>query len=95
VAQEEAVNAVAKFLYKPFGILVSLFGGMLAGALFKKAWKLVTKEDDAPDAMDEDRSWRQILAASAVQGAVFALTKAVLHRSGAKGVRRLTGTWPG
>jgi len=29
-----------------------------------------------------------------LQGAIFAVTKAAVHRSGAIGVRKLTGVWP-
>jgi hypothetical protein len=85
---------MVKILYKPLAILFGVLSGMIAGALFKQAWKLLTGEEDAPDATDEDREWRQILPAAAVQGAVFAVVKAVLHRGSAKGLRKVTGTWP-
>ncbi|MFE7187149.1 DUF4235 domain-containing protein [Streptomyces erythrochromogenes] len=32
---------------------------------------------------------------AAIQGAIFAVVKASVDRSGAVAVRRLTGTWPG
>jgi predicted metal-dependent enzyme (double-stranded beta helix superfamily) len=82
-------------LYKPFTLVVTLTSGMLAGAVFQKVWKLAAHEDDAPDATDEDRAWAEILIASALQGALLGLTRAVLNRGGAKGVRKLTGAWPG
>ncbi|MFD5918027.1 DUF4235 domain-containing protein [Kitasatospora sp. NPDC058201] len=81
-------------LYKPFGLLAGALGGVLAGALFRRLWKLVGGEDDAPSPTDEDRSWRGVLTAAALQGAVFALVKAAVDRGGAVGIRRLTGTWP-
>lgn len=82
--------------YKPVGfVVVGAAGGMIAGAAFKQVWKFVEGEDDAPDALDEDRSWHQILLAAAIQGAIFAVVKAAVTRSGAEGTRRLTGTWPG
>lgn len=67
---------------------------MLAGALFKQIWKLVAGEEDAPKATEQDRTWREVLLAAALQGAIFGVVKAVVDRGGAKGVRRLTGTWP-
>ncbi|EST39624.1 hypothetical protein N566_00905 [Streptomycetaceae bacterium MP113-05] len=82
-------------LYKPFTIVVTLTSGMLAGAVFRQVWKLAAREDDAPDATDEERAWTEILVASALQGALLGLTRAVLNRGGAKGVHKLTGTWPG
>ncbi|MDT0379150.1 DUF4235 domain-containing protein [Streptomyces sp. DSM 42041] len=81
-------------LYRPFTMVVTLTSGMLAGAVFQKVWKLAAHEDDAPDATDEERAWAEILMAAALQGALLGLTKAILNRGGAKGVRKLTGTWP-
>lgn len=85
---------MVKLLYKPFGILMGVLGGVIAGALFEKAWKSVTHEEDAPDATDEERRWKEILPAVALKGAIAGVVKAVLHRGGATGVRGLTGTWP-
>ncbi|CAL9384488.1 DUF4235 domain-containing protein [Streptomyces thermolilacinus] len=82
-------------LYRPFGLLLGLASGAAASALFTQAWKAVGRGSDAPDALDEDRSWREILIASALQGAIFAAVRAAVDRGGAVGVRRLTGTWPG
>lgn len=84
-----------KLLYKPVSILVSVLGGVLAGAIFKQVWKLAAREDDAPKATDARRGWREILPAAALQGAIYALVKAVIGRGIAEGTRKLTGVWPG
>lgn len=84
-----------KIAYKPVGLVLGAVSGMIAGAAFKQTWKVVEGDDDAPDATDEDRSWRQILLAAAIQGAIYAVVKAAVDRSGAVATRRLTGTWPG
>jgi hypothetical protein len=84
-----------KVLYKPVGMLVSVLGGVLAGAIFKKVWKLAAGEDEAPKATDAQRSWQEVLAAAALQGAIFALVKAAVDRGAAEGTRKLTGVWPG
>jgi len=86
---------VTRFVYRPFGLLVSVLGGVLASALFKQTWKAVAGEDDSPDAKDRDRGWGEIVAAAALQGALFATVKAVVDRAGAKGFERATGVWPG
>ncbi|MFI9583577.1 DUF4235 domain-containing protein [Streptomyces sp. NPDC052236] len=85
---------MGKLLYKPFGLLFGALGGVLAGAVFKQVWKAVGGEEEAPSATDEERSWREVLPAAALQGAIFAVVKAAVDRGGAAGVRRLTGTWP-
>ncbi|MCX5583351.1 DUF4235 domain-containing protein [Streptomyces erythrochromogenes] len=80
--------------YKPVGMTLGALGGVLAGIAFKQVWKRLGHEDDAPNATDQDRSWREILIAAILQGAVFAAVKAAIDRGGAVAVRRLTGTWP-
>ena len=86
---------MSKLLYKPLGLAVSVLGGVLAGAVFKRLWKLTARQDEAPQATDADRGWREILIAAAAQGATFGLVKAVLDRSAAEATRKLAGTWPG
>ncbi|MFF4852478.1 DUF4235 domain-containing protein [Streptomyces sp. NPDC001194] len=84
----------SKVAYKPVGLVLGAGAGLLAGALFKEVWKLAGHEDAAPNATDEERHWREILIAAAIQGAIFALVKAAVQRSGAVAVRRVSGTWP-
>ncbi|GHE62222.1 membrane protein [Streptomyces spiralis] len=85
----------SKLAYKPVGLALGAVSGMLAGALFKQAWKMLRHDDDAPDATDEERGWGEVVTAAALQGAIFAGTKAVVDRAGAAAIRSLTGTWPG
>ncbi|MFD6877102.1 MULTISPECIES: DUF4235 domain-containing protein [unclassified Streptomyces] len=85
----------AKIAYRPVGLALGAVSGMIAGMAFKQAWKMIEGEGDAPDATDEDRSWQEILTAAAIQGAIFAVVKAAVDRSGAVATRRVTGTWPG
>lgn len=84
-----------KIAYKPVGILLGIAAGAVAGAVFKQVWKVAGRDDDAPNATDEDRGWGEILLAAALQGAIFAVVKATVDRAGATGVRKLTGEWPG
>jgi hypothetical protein len=81
-------------LYKPVGFALGAAAGLIAGFLFKQVWSAVADEQDAPNATDEDRGWGEILAAAALQGAIFAIVKAAVDRGGAEGVRKLTGRWP-
>ncbi|WP_405584497.1 DUF4235 domain-containing protein [Streptomyces sp. NBC_01190] len=83
----------AKVAYSPVGLLARFAGGMLAGVVFTRLWKLVT-HGDAPDVLDEERGWGEALAAAALHGAIFAVVRGAIKRSGAVGVRGLTGTWP-
>lgn len=84
-----------KVLYKPLGLIFGVLGGLIGGAVFKQVWKRVAGEEDAPGALQSEYGWRQVLAAAAVQGAIFGLVKAFTDRAGAKAFQRATGTWPG
>jgi hypothetical protein len=82
-------------LYKPFGLLFSVLGGVLAGAVFRQVWMRVSDEPDPPNPTDSNYGWREILAAAAIEGAIFGLVRAAIDRGGARGYQKLTGTWPG
>jgi hypothetical protein len=84
-----------KITYRLVSLGASLASGLIAGALFKQLWRLAAREDEAPKATDADRGWGEILTAAALQGAVFALVKAVVDRGAAEGAKAITGTWPG
>lgn len=84
-----------KVLYRPLGILFSVLGGLAATALFQRIWTRLAHEDEAPKATQADRTWREIVPAAAVQGAVFGAVKATVDRGGLKGFEKVTGVWAG
>ena len=85
----------AKLAYRPIGILGGVLAGTLSGIAFKQVWKLVADQDDAPGALQSEYGTGQVLLAAALQGAIFAVTKAAIDRFGARGFTKLTGAWPG
>ncbi len=84
-----------KLIYKPISLGTSILAGLLADAIFRRVWRLSAGQDEAPNATDAERSWPEVLAAAAIQGAVFSLVRAAVDRGAAAGSRKLTGTWPG
>lgn len=86
---------MAKLIYKPFGLIVGVLGGLAARAAFKRVWSAAGHEDEAPKPTDEGRGWREVVLAAAAEGAVFGGVKAVIDRAGATGFAWLTGAWPG
>ncbi|MCW2938902.1 MAG: hypothetical protein JWN00_1887 [Actinomycetia bacterium] len=85
---------MSKILYKPLSLVFSVLGGLLAGRVFTQLWKAAAGEQAAPQATDESRTWREVLIAAALHGAVFGLVKAAVDRAGTQGVRKATGHWP-
>jgi uncharacterized protein DUF4235 len=84
-----------KLIFRVASLLAGMVGGLLAGAIFKKARQLTARQDEAPKATDAARGWHEILIAAALQGAIFATVKAAVDRAAAHGTHSLTGTWPG
>ena len=84
-----------KLLYKPLGILVSVLGGMLAGAAFRRIWGLAGTDGELPKAKDRSRGFTEVVIGAALHGALFGGIKAFADRAGAAGYERATGVWPG
>jgi hypothetical protein len=85
---------MAKILFIP----VSITGGLLAGFVGKKVfdgvWGLVD-EEEAPDGSQRDVPWAKLIAAAAVQGAIFRAVKTATDRGSRHAFMSVTGTWPG
>jgi hypothetical protein len=83
-----------KLLYKPFGIIFGILGGLLGKRLFDFVWTKIDDEEP-PEATTEQAQWGKIVVAAALQGMIFRATRAVIDRQGARGWFYLTGSWPG
>ena len=86
---------MAKLIYQPFGLMFSVLGGILAGAIFRQLWKLVSNEGEPPKARESEYGWKEVLPAAMLEGAVFGFVKAAIDRGGARAFEKATGTWPG
>ena len=84
-----------KLLYKPVNLIAGMLGGLLAGLIFKRVWKIIGRGDDVPKPTDERPGWGEILLAATLQGAIFAVVKAAVDRGTAEATHRLIGIWPG
>ncbi len=86
---------MAKLIYRPFGLMASVLGGILAGVVFKQLWKMVSDEEEAPKARESEYGLQEVLPAAMLEGAIFGLVKAAIDRGGARTFQKLTGSWPG
>ena len=82
-----------RLLYKPVDLIASMVGGLLAGLIFNRVWKLIGQAD-APKPTDERRGWGEILLASMSQGTIFAVVKAAVDRGAAEGRAGSPGSGP-
>jgi hypothetical protein len=83
-----------KLIYKPFGIIAGILAGFLSKKLFEWVWSKIDDEEP-PKPTTEETVWPKVLAAAAVEGITFKVTRAAVDRAGAQGFSYLTGVWPG
>jgi hypothetical protein len=81
-------------IYKPFGIVLGIIGGLLGKKVFDFVWTKID-DQDPPKATTAETSWRRVLAAAAVQGMIFRSVRTAVDRWGAIAWHYLTGVWPG
>ena len=85
---------MAKILFVPFSITGGLLAGFVGKKIFDGIWGLID-EEEAPDGSDRDVPWAKLIAAAAVQGAIFRAVKTATDRGSRQAFMSVTGTWPG
>jgi hypothetical protein len=94
---ETQTSTSAKILYRPWGLVASLLGGLIAGQVFQQLWRRLDPDgsDDPPKPLESEYRLRKILIAALIQGAIFSFVRALINRGGARLFERWTGEWPG
>jgi hypothetical protein len=85
---------VSKVVFVP----ISLLGGILAGLVGKKAFERlwgVVDDEEAPDPKHREVTWRKLVPALLLEGAIFRAVRGVFDHATRSAFSRLTGTWPG
>ena len=97
MTSETHTSRSAKILYRPWGMIASLLGGLVAGQIFQQVWKRLDPDSsgDPPKPLESEYRLRKILVAALIQGAIFAVVRALINRGGARAFERWTGDWPG
>lgn len=67
----------SRLIAKPVGVAA----GAAGGAAFKSAWRRADQGREVPEPADRTRTWRAVLFAAALQGAIFAVIHAVVERA--------------
>ncbi len=83
-----------KFVFAPIGIGAGLLAGMVGKKLFERLWSVID-EEDPPEPDQRDASKVKLIAALAVEGAIFRLAKGMTDYGTRRGFAALTGRWPG
>ena len=83
-----------KILFIPVSVIGSLIAGFVGKKVFEQVWGLIDKEEP-PDSKHLEATLPKLIAATALEGAIFKGTRALLDHQSRRGFYALTGTWPG
>ena len=83
-----------RFLFAPFSIIAGLIAGFLGKKLFVRVWALID-DQEPPESENRDATWGKVIAAAAIEGAIFRATKEAVDRGARVAFANTTGTWPG
>lgn len=83
-----------RFLFAPVGIAAGLVAGIAAKKGFERLWALVDDEEP-PQPENREASTVKLIAALAVEGAIFRVVKGVTDHQARVAFARATGRWPG
>ena len=85
---------MTKVLFLPFSVIGGFLAGKTATFAFERLWGLLDKQE-SPEPDQRVARWPKLLAALALEGAVFRVVRGSFDRASRELFRRLTGTWPG
>lgn len=85
---------MGKVAFLPFSISSGLIAGMVARKVFAAVWGLIDDEEP-PKAEHREVEFPKLVAAVALEGAVFGLTRNLVDHGSRHLYLRLTGSWPG
>jgi hypothetical protein len=83
-----------KLLFIPFSVIGGLVSGFLAKKLFEQAWGVVDNEEP-PKPTHREVPFGKVVAAAALEGAIFKGTRAAIDHRSRSAFASATGTWPG
>ncbi|HEY0630841.1 MAG TPA: DUF4235 domain-containing protein [Thermoleophilaceae bacterium] len=83
-----------KLLFVPFSVVGGLLSGFLAKKLFEQAWGVVDDEEP-PKPTHRQVPLAKVVAAAALEGAIFKGTRAAIDHKSREAFANATGTWPG
>lgn len=85
---------MSKILFVPFSVI----GGILAGAISKKAferlWSLID-DHEAPEPEHRDIALHKLIPALLLEGAIFRAVRGLFDHGARVAFNKLTGSWPG
>jgi hypothetical protein len=83
-----------KVFFIPISLIAGLVAGIIGRKIFEQAWGLID-EDEPPSPKHREISWPKLIAALALEGAIFRAVRGLTDHASRRSFSRLTGSWPG
>jgi hypothetical protein len=83
-----------KLLFIPFSVVAGLIAGFVGKKLFEGVWSLFD-DREPPESEHREAPWPKVIAAAALEGAVFRATRMAADRGARTAFASVTGSWPG
>lgn len=83
-----------KILFLPFSIMSGLIAGFISKKVFEQIWGVIDKEEP-PEAQHREVPVVKLIAALALEGAIFRAVRGLTDHGTRHTFQRATGSWPG
>jgi hypothetical protein len=83
-----------KIVFTPISIVVGLIAGLIGKKIFDQVWGLID-DQEPPHPQHREFQWPKLIAALAIEGAIFRFVKGLADHGTRRSFARMTGTWPG
>jgi xanthosine utilization system XapX-like protein len=83
-----------KVLFLPLSIASGLLAGLVGKKLFEQVWGLFD-EEEPPSSKHREISVPKMVAALAIEGAIFRAVRGATDHAARRSFQRVTGSWPG
>ena len=87
-------RSAVKLLFLPVSMLGGLVAGLIGKKLFEQVWSRID-EEDPPDAEHRRIALGKLVAALAIEGAIFRAVRGLADHLFRRGFQRAVGVWPG
>jgi hypothetical protein len=83
-----------KFFFIPISVVTGLLAGLVGKKIFERIWGLIDDEEP-PDAKHREISLPKMVAAEALEGAIFRAVRGLADHGSRRSFASMTGSWPG
>ena len=83
-----------KFAFLPVSIAGGFLAGLIGKKIFEQIWGLID-DQEPPEPKHRDISYGKLIAAMALEGAIFRIIRGLFDHEARRVFARGTGEWPG